>query len=319
MHFASPQWLLLLVGVAAALMAYVILQLRRKKYVTRFSNVALLSSVAPRRPGWRRHLTFGLLLIGLTVLTLGLAEPTAAVRVPRDRATVMVALDVSLSMKAQDVVPDRITAAKTAAKQFMDLLPPRINVGLVKFGGTASVVVPPTIDRESLKVAIDNLQLENSTAIGEAVFTCLDAINVFSRSTTAKDDKPAPARIVLMSDGANNRGRTPAEAAATARNAGVAVSTIAFGTDNGTLNIPGEGNAQVPVDKPTLRALAESTGGSFHTAATAGELQSVYKNIGSQIGYTTAQRIVSWRFLAIGLFFVLAAAVASLLWAGRLA
>jgi Ca-activated chloride channel family protein len=319
MHFASPHWLLLLVGVAVASITYVILQLRRKKYAARFSNVALLSSVAPRRPGWRRHLTFGLLLIGLTVLTIGLAEPTAAVRVPRDRATVMVALDVSLSMKSQDVVPDRITAAKTAAKQFMDLLPPRINVGLVKFGGTASVVVPPTIDRESLKVAIDSLQLENSTAIGEAVFTCLDAINVFSRSTTAKEDKPAPARIVLMSDGANNRGRTPAEAAAAARRAGVAVSTIAFGTDNGTLNIPGEGNAQVPVDKPTLRALAESTGGSFHTAATANELQSVYKNIGSQIGYTTAQRIISWRFLAIGLFFALAAAAASLLWAGRLA
>ncbi len=319
MDFASPQWLFLLVAVAVALVVYVVLQLRRKRYVARFSNVSLLSTVAPRRPGWRRHLTFALLLVGLTVLTVGLAEPTAAVRVPRDRATVMVALDVSLSMEAQDVVPDRITAAKTAARQFMDLLPPRINVGLVKFGGAASVVVPPTIDRDSLKVAIDGLQLENSTAIGEAVFSCLDAINVFSKATTAKDDKPAPARIVLMSDGANNRGRTPAAAAAAARTAGVAVSTIAFGTDTGTVTIPGEGTAQVPADKATLRALAESTGGSFHTAASASELQSVYKDIGSQIGYTTAKRIISWRFLAIGLLFTLAAAGASLLWAGRLA
>jgi Ca-activated chloride channel family protein len=318
MSFNSPQWLILLVGVAAAFAVYVVLQLRRKRYVARFSNVSLLATVAPRRPGWRRHLTFGLLLVGMTVLTIGLAEPTAAVKVPRDRATVMVALDVSLSMEARDVLPDRITAAKTAAKQFVDLLPPRINLGLVKFGGTASVVVPPTIDREALKVAIDGLELENSTAIGEAVFSCLDAINIFSKATTAKDDKPVPARIVLMSDGASNRGRTPSSAATAARQAGIAVSTIAFGTDTGTVTIPGEGTAQVPADKPTLRALAESTGGSFHTAASAGELQGVYKDIGSQIGYTTSTRIISWRFLAIGLLFTLAAAGTSLLWAGRL-
>ncbi len=319
MSFNSPQWLWLLVAVAVVLAAYLVVQRRRKKYAARFSNVALLASVAPRRPGWRRHLTFGLLLVGLIVLTLGLAEPTAAVKVPRDRATVMLALDVSLSMQAQDVVPDRITAAKTAAKQFVDILPPRINVGLVKFGGEASVVVPPTIDRSSLKLAIDGLQLENSTAIGEAVYTCLDAVNVFGKATTAQDDKPAPARIVLMSDGASNRGRTPAAAAASARQANVPVSTIAFGTDTGTVTIPGEGTAEVPADKATLRALAETTGGSFHTATSASELQSVYKDIGSQIGYTTTTRIISWRFLAVGLLFTLAAAATAMFWSGRLA
>jgi Ca-activated chloride channel homolog len=318
MSFNSPQWLLLLIGVAAAALVYLVLQLRRKKYFTRFSNVSLLASVAPRRPGWRRHLTFALLLVGLSVLTIGLAEPTASVRVPRDRATVMVALDVSESMQADDVLPDRISAAKTAAKQFLDLLPPRINVGLVKFGGNASVVVPPTIDRESLKVAIDGLELEQATAIGEAVFTCLDAITVFGKATTAKDDKPPPARIVLMSDGASNRGRTPADAAAAARAAGVAVSTIAFGTDTGTVTLPGEGTAQVPADKATLRALAQATGGSFHSAASASELKSVYQDIGSQIGYTTTNRIITWRFLAIGLLFTLAAAGTALLWGGRL-
>lgn len=317
-HFLSPWWLLVLLPVLAAALVYVVLQLRRKAYVARFSNVELLATVAPRRPGWRRHLTFGLLIVGLAVLTVGLAQPTAAVRVPRDRATVMLALDVSLSMQAQDVLPDRIDAAKSAAKQFMDLLPPRINVGLVKFGGDASVVVPPTIDRDALKVAIDGLQLQDSTAIGEAVFSCLDAITVFSKATTAKDDKPAPARVVLMSDGANNKGRTPGKAAEAARAAGVAVSTIAFGTDNGTVTIPGEGTARVPADKATLRALAQNTGGSFHTAASAGELQSVYQNIGSQIGYTTSRRVISWRFLAIGVVFVLAAAGTSLLWGGRL-
>lgn len=318
MSFLAPVWLLLLVPVAAALVAYLVLQLRRKKYVARFSNVELLASVAPRRPGWRRHLTFALLMVGLAILTIGVAQPTASVRVPRDRATVMLALDVSLSMQSDDVLPNRISAAKSAAKQFVDLLPPRINVGLVKFGGSASVVVPPTIDRDALKVAIDGLELQDSTAIGEAVFTCLDAITVFSKATTAKDDKPAPARIVLMSDGASNKGRTPTQAADAARGAGVAVSTIAFGTDTGTVTIPGEGTARVPADKPTLRTLAQNTGGSFHTAASAGELQSVYKDIGSQIGYTTARREISWRFLAVGLLFTLAAAGASLLWGGRL-
>ncbi len=317
MHFLSPAWLLLLIPVAAALGVYLLLQLRRKKYVARFSNVALLASVAPRRPGWRRHLTFALLLVGLSVLTIGAAQPTASVKVPRDRATVMVAMDVSLSMQATDVLPSRIQAAKAAAKDFVDLLPPQINVGLVKFGGTADVVVSPTIDRDTVKVAIDGLQLEDSTAIGEGVFSCLDAISTFSKTSTAKNDQPAPARIVLMSDGANNKGRSVASAITAAQQAKVPVSTIAFGTDTGTVTLDGE-QIPVPADKPTLRELAVSTGGSFHTAASANELRTVYHDIGSQIGYTTEHRVISWRFLAIGLLFTLAAAGMSLLWGGRL-
>jgi Ca-activated chloride channel homolog len=319
MHFLAPGWLLLLVVVFGVAGWYAVLQIRRKKYVARFSNVELLASVAPRRPGWRRHLTFALLLIGMSVLTIGVAQPTAAVKVPRDRATVMLAVDVSLSMKATDVLPDRINAAKKAAKDFVELLPPRINVGLVKFGGNASVVVPPTIDRDSLKVAIDNqLQLQDSTAIGEAIFTCLDAVSVFSRATTAKDDKPAPARIVLMSDGTSNKGRSPQQGASAAKQAGVAISTIAFGTDEGTVDIPGYGPQPVPADATTLREVAADTGGTFHTAHSAAELRSVYSNIGSQIGFTSARKVIAWRFLTIGLLFTLAAALASLLWSGRL-
>ncbi len=318
MHFLAPAWLLLLVVIAAVAGMYTVLQLRRKKYVARFSNVELLASVAPRRPGWRRHLTFALLLVGLSVLTIGVAQPTAAVKVPRDRATVMLAIDVSLSMQATDVLPDRISAAKRGAKAFIDLLPPRINVGLVKFGGNASVVVPPTIDRDVLKKSIDNLALQDSTAIGEAIFTSLDAIKTFSSQTTAKDDKPPPARIVLMSDGASNKGRSPLSAASTAKQDSVPVSTIAFGTDSGTVDLPGYGPQPVPADKTTLRAVADATSGTFHTAASAEELKSVYSNIGSQIGYTNAHKVIAWRFLAIGLLFTLAAAGAGLLWSGRL-
>lgn len=317
MSFHSPTWLLLLIPVAAAIGGYVVLQLRRKKYVARFSNVSLLASVAPKRPGWRRHLTFALLIVGLSVLSIGVAQPTAAVKVPRDRATVMMAIDVSESMRADDVLPNRLQAAQVAAKAFADLLPPRINLGLVKFSGTASVLVPPTIDRNAVKVAIDGLELDRATAIGEAVFTCLDAIKTFSKSSTASGDDAPPARIVLMSDGTSNTGRRPVLAAEAAAEAKVPVSTIAFGTDDGTVDIEGE-RIPVPADKAALKALAETTGGSFHTAASAAELQTVYQDIGSQIGYTTQQRDISWRFLMIGLLFTLGAAGTSLLWAGRL-
>jgi Ca-activated chloride channel family protein len=317
MHFISPLWLLTLVGVAALLVGYIVLQLRRKRYTARFSNVELLATIAPRRPGWRRHLTFALLLAALTVLSFGVAQPTATVRVPRDEATVMLAIDVSESMQATDVLPDRIKAAQAAAVDFADILPARINLGLVKFGGTASVVVPPTTDRNAVKAAIQNLSLLASTAIGEAVYACLDAVTVFAQSNVAKGAKPPPARIVLMSDGANNKGRTVASAEDAARSAGVPVSTIAFGTDSGTVDLQGE-QIPVPADKTTLRELAQQTGGSFHTATTEQELSQVYANIGSQIGYTTSHRDISWRFLAIGLLLALAAAGASLLWAGRL-
>ena len=317
MNFLSPGYLLLLVPAIALLVAYVVLQLRRKVYVARFSNVELLGTVAPRRPGWRRHLTFALLLIGLTVLSVGVARPAAAVRVARDRATVMVAIDVSLSMQATDVLPTRIAAAKSAATEFVSLLPARINVGLVAFGGNASVLVPPTLDRDSVRAGINNLQLQESTAIGEAVFTSLDAIKVFGQASTARGDKPPPARIVLMSDGANNKGRSIAQAIDAAKAAAVPVSTIAFGTATGSVTYQGE-TIPVPPDLQALQTLASGTHGSFHTAHSAEELKTVFSDIGSQIGYTTVHRDISWRFLAIGLLFTMAAAGTAMLWGGRL-
>jgi Ca-activated chloride channel family protein len=317
MHFLSPEWLWLLVAVLGIAVAYLIVQMRRPTFVARFSNAELLGSVAPRRPGWRRHLTFALLLIALAVLSVGVARPAAAVRVPRERATVMMAIDVSLSMQATDVLPSRIVAAQEAAKTFVKELPPRINLGLVAFAGSANVLVPPSIDRNAVLKAIDGLQLQESTAIGEAVFTSLQAVTVFGQATTAKGDTPPPARIVLLSDGANNKGRTVVEAEAEARKDKVPVSTIAFGTDTGTVTFGGQ-LIPVPADKVTLNDLAQTTGGSYHSAASAQELQTVYKNLGSQIGYTTEHRDISWRFLVTGLLFAVAAAATSMLWSGRL-
>jgi Ca-activated chloride channel family protein len=318
MNFLSPAYLLLLILVAALLGLYVALQLRRKRYVTRFSNVELLGSVAPRRPGWRRHLTFALLLIGLTVLSIGVARPAAAVKVPRDNATVMLDIDVSLSMEATDVLPSRVEAAKAAGKKFVGLLPKRINLGLVSFGGQANLLVPPTLNRQAVRTAIGKLQLQQSTAIGEAIFTSLQAIQTFTASTTPKGSKPPPARIVLLSDGTNTVGRSVNLAIAAAQKAHVEVSTIAFGTPDGIVTIDGQ-TQRVPADDQTLQLIAQSTGGSFHTAHSEQELSSVYKDIGSQIGYVTKHRDISWRFMLGGLLCLFAAGGAAMLWAGRLA
>ena len=318
MHFLAPVYLWLLLAAAVLAVGYLVVQLRRKTYVARFSNAELLGSVAPRRPGWRRHLTFALLLIALIVLSLGVAKPATAQRVPRENATVILAIDVSLSMEATDVLPSRIAAAKEAGKEFVGLLPKRINLGLVSFGGTANLLVPPSLDRQAVKGAIARLHLQTSTAIGEAIFTSLQAIQVFTRSHEGAGGKHPPARIVLLSDGTNTVGRPVSAAVRAARRAHVEVSTIAFGTPDGTVTI--DGHIQpVPADTETLSAIAHETGGSFHTAASIQQLRSVYADIGSQIGYTTQQRDISWRFLFGGLLCLFAAGGAALLWSGRLA
>jgi Ca-activated chloride channel family protein len=316
--FLSPAWLWLLLAVAGLLVVYLVLQARRKAYAARFANLELLNSIAPRRPGWRRHLAFALLLLALSSFTVAMARPTKNVRVPRDRATVMMAIDVSLSMQATDVEPTRLVAAQRAAKEFVDLLPPRINLGMVSFSGSASVAVAPTTDRAAVKRAIDNLQLSERTAIGEAIFSCLDAIKTFQTQLAGQDGQPAPpARIVLMSDGSNTWGRTPEQGVAAAKQANVPVSTIAFGTDNGYIELEGE-KVAVPVNHEQLQGIADDSGGSYHSAATAGELSDVYRDIGSQIGYTTERHEVTTWLVGTGLLAAFAASGMALFWTNRL-
>lgn len=316
--FLAPSWLWLLLAVLALASLYVALQVRRKRYAARFTNTELLGAIAPKRPGWRRHVAFGLLVLALASLTTAMAKPTHKVKVPRDRATVMMAVDVSLSMKATDVAPSRIEAAKQAAKEFVKLLPPRINLGLVSFAGTANVLVTPTTNRDAVDTAIDNLRLAESTAIGEAVFSCLSGIQNFQVQLQGKTGQKAPpARVVLMSDGTNTIGRTPDQAIAAAKQARVPVSTIAFGTDNGAVDIGGE-QVSVPADKDTLRHIAKETGGSFHAAATAGQLRDVFRDLGSQIGFTKEPREVTTWLVGTGLLFAFAATGLSLFWTNRL-
>ncbi|MET7750887.1 VWA domain-containing protein [Micromonospora sp. NPDC005367] len=318
MIWLSPARLWLLLGVLALAVGYLLMQRRRSRYAVRFTNLRLLDRIAPERPAWRRHVPAGLFLVMLALLVVGFARPTAEVRVPRERATVMVAVDVSTSMLATDVDPDRLAAAKDAAKRFVDGLPDEFNVGLVAFAGSAAVVVPPGTDREALHDGIGRLAEGitgvQGTAIGEAINTSLGAVKGLD-SQAAKD--PPPARIVLLSDGANTSGLDPMEAAVEAVAAKVPVHTISFGTPGGFVDQGGR-PIQVPVDGQTLEAVAQETGGMFHEAGTSDELRAVYDDIGTSVGYRTERQDVSARFIGLGLVLAMGAAAGSIRWFSRL-
>ena len=314
MGFLSPGRLWLLVLVAALAVAYVLQQRRKPAYALRFSELDLLASVLPRSAAWKRHVPAVLVLLALAALTTAFAQPTGEVEVPRERVTVVVALDVSLSMLADDVSPDRITAAKRSAAEFVEGLPDRFDVGLVSFSGRAGVVVPPTRDHAAVAAAVEDLELDEATAIGDAVLAALQAV---SSVAVAPGEEPPPARIVLLSDGTNTAGRPVPYAAEQARAAGVPVSTIAYGTADGTVRVDGE-VIPVPVDVEALERLAESTDGTAFTAESGEELRSVYDDIGGQVGTTTEVREITARFAGVALALTVAAVAAALAWGARL-
>jgi Ca-activated chloride channel family protein len=311
---AGRLWLLLV--VAALLAAYVVAQVRRRAtYAVRFTNLALLDVVAPRRPGWRRHVTAGALLAGMAALVVAFAEPARDVQVPRERATVVLAVDVSLSMQATDVLPSRLDAAKDAAGEFLDTVPETLNVGLVRFAGTAAVVVAPTTDHRSVRRALDDLELAEGTAIGEAIFAGLDAL---ATVPDAEDpDEEVPASIVVISDGETTVGRPNELGVEAAVDADVPVSTIAFGTEDGLIFVEGE-PVPVPPDLDAMAAIAEETGGVFFEATDGGELTAAYEDLGSSIGFETEQREITEWFVGAALAALVVAGVLSLLWFARL-
>ncbi|HCT81089.1 MAG TPA: VWA domain-containing protein [Micromonosporaceae bacterium] len=300
-----------MLGLAAG---YLWRQRRRSETAVRFSNLELLKTLAPKGIGWRRYLAAGSFLAGLAMLVLSMTKPSMEMDRPLERATVVLTIDVSLSMQAADVSPTRIEAAQQAAKQFVRELPEGYNLGLVSFARTAQVLVSPTKDRQLTLEAIDALQLAEATATGEAVFTALDAIRAIPSDGT---NELAPARILLLSDGYRTYGRPIEEAAAAAVSAGVPVSTVAFGTDEGMVDIAGQ-LQRVPVDREALAQLAETTGGFFYEAASAEELKRVYDDMGSSLGSRTVPVELTRWFAAAGLLLSLLAGVFSLLWTPRL-
>jgi Ca-activated chloride channel family protein len=313
-RFLQPWWLLAVLPVLALAGAYVWRQLHRRTYALRFTNVELLRTLAPQGLGWRRHAAAGVFLLSLLVLATGMARPSVDRKEPLERATIMLAIDVSLSMDADDVSPNRLEAAQEAAKQFVAELPPTYNLGLVAFAKSANVLVPPGKDRPAVTGAIDGLVLAEATATGEAVFTSLEAI----RSVPADGAQGIPpARIVLLSDGYRTAGRSVEEAGAAAQAANVPVSTIAFGTDSGQVDIGGQVQ-RVPVDRLALAELAETTQGFFYEAASVSELKQVYQDMGSSIGFRTEPREITQWYAGIALLFALCAAGMSLIWTSRL-
>ncbi|GAB3574637.1 VWA domain-containing protein [Amycolatopsis endophytica] len=320
--FAAPWWFLLLLVVAAVAAGYVLAQRARRRRTMRFSNLELLDRIAPRSQGWPRHVPAALIIVSLLLLTVGLAGPTAEQKVPRNRATVMLVVDVSLSMEATDVKPSRIKAAQEAANQFAEGLTPGINLGLVSFAGTATVLVAPTTQRQSVVTAIDNLKLAQSTATGEGIYAALQSIQGFS-AVVGGADGPPPARIVLMSDGKQTvpddlyAPRGAFTAAQEARNQQVPISTISFGTSHGTVEIDGR-EVPVDVDDGSLQEVARLSDGQFYQAGSAEQLKEVYADLGEQIGYEMKEADASRPWVLLGTLALVAAAGTSLFVGQRL-
>lgn len=321
--FTAPWWFLLLIAVAALVAGYVLVQRARRRRTMRFTNLELLERVAPKRQSWVRHVPAVVLVIALMLLTTAMAGPTAEQRVPRNRATVVLVIDVSLSMEATDVRPSRLEAAQEAAKSFAQGLTPGVNLGLISFAGTATVLVAPTTDRAGVVNSIENLKLAQSTATGEAIFAALQSIESFS-SVVGGPEGPPPARIVLMSDGKQtiptefeDDPRGSFTAARAAKEKEIPITTISFGTLEGTVEI--EGRVQsVEVDDDAMREIASLSGGDFYSAATAEQLRSVYDTLGEQIGYEIKLNDASRPWLILGTLLAVLAAGASLLVGQRL-
>src|SRR5918995_1816948 len=281
LSFLAPSrlWLLLLIPALVGLYLWLV---QRKKNRNKHLGRTMFDLVIPRDRTWLRHVAVGLSILSLLTLTVAFAKPKDQVSVPRERATVVVTIDISLSMEAEDVEPNRLLAAKGAAVEFVNSLPAKFNVALVTFAGSATTVVPPTLDKGSVTAAIEALEPAPSTAIGEGIYTSLAAL----AQVPPDPDNPramVPARIVPLSDGKTQVGRRSDEAAEAARDQSVPVYTIAYGTANGYIEIESR-REPVPVDREEMERIARISGGEAYTATSALELEDVYDDIGSSVG-----------------------------------
>ncbi|ORV46335.1 hypothetical protein AWC02_11410 [Mycolicibacter engbaekii] len=320
--FAHPWFFLFLLVILGLVALYVVMQVARHRRILRFANMELLESVAPKTPTRWRHLSAILLVTSMVLFTIAMAGPTHDVRIPRNRAVVMLVIDVSQSMRATDVAPSRLAAAQEAGKQFADELTAGINLGLIAYAGTATVLTSPTTNREATKAAIDKLQLADRTATGEGIFTALQAIATVG-AVIGGGDTPPPARIVLLSDGKETVPSNPDNpkgaftAARTAKDQGVPVSTISFGTAYGYVEI-NEQRQPVPVDDDSLKKIADLSGGTAYTASSLTQLKEVYATLQDQIGFETIRGDASTGWLRLGSFVLALAALAALLLNRRL-
>ena len=336
MTFEHPLLLLTLLVVPLAAALYVLAERRRMRYAIRFTNLDVLGSVMGGSYR-RRFVPLALFLLALAALCIGMARPRHMTLVPRDRATVILVIDVSRSMESKDVKPSRIGAAAAAVRTFLDRVPDRLQVGLIAFAGDPAVAAPPTTDHDLVRKALDTIEWFPSfggTAIGDALAAAVKlgqqamtgASGSLASVTTAAPDTQAHGlvAILFLSDGAQTRGQLePLAGADLAKAAGIPVYTVALGTPNGTLDFGGNGpfggrRIPVPPDPATLSAIAARTGGQFYAAQNAKSLQSAYSKLGSSLGRKPGQSEITYAFLAGAALLLVAAGLLSALWSPRL-
>jgi Ca-activated chloride channel family protein len=333
MSFVWPLALLGLILVPIAVAAYIWAQRRRPKYAARFTNLDLLANVVDKTPNWRRHVPAALGLLALTSLLIAVARPEFVHKVPKQEATVVLVTDVSGSMTATDIQPTRMDAAKTAAHTLVEKLPKGFRLSLVSFSAGVRTVVAPTTDRALVNSAIDSLVPVGGTAMGDGILEGIAASQLTPEQPSAKvAPTPTPAAgqkaenppviMVLLSDGANTLGQTdPIDAAQQAKDQGIPIFTIALGTQDGvaivTDNLGRQRRVNVPPDEETLKQISAITDGKFFSAPSSDDLQSIYKDLGSKIGYNETSSEATVGFAGFAALAVIAAGALSLLWFNR--
>ena len=346
MFFLWPGYLWFLLLLALMPAAYLWLLRRRNKAALRYSSLGVVQAAVAGRQ-WRRHLPPALLLLACAGLLVAAARPVASVPLPWARTTVMLAIDVSLSMRVSDVKPTRLVAAQEAAKLFLQEVPKSIEVGLVTFAGSSQVAQRATLDREALATAIDGFQMQMGTAVGNAIVLSLAELfpdqsieladlNVASSGNPrarSLDDKAKPpprpftpvapgsynsAAIILLSDGRRTTGVDTLAAAKMAADRGVRVHVVGLGTVEGDVAAPDGMAIYMKLDEPMLREVARMTGGDYHHAGSAEALRSVYENLGSRVQVLTRETEISAVFALVSALVAMAAAALSILWFGRI-
>jgi Ca-activated chloride channel homolog len=318
MSFDWPIALVALVLVPALLVAYIVRERRRTAFAAGFANPSLLPNVVDRKPGLWRHVPLVLLMLGFTAIVLGVARPHATVSVKREEATVVLAMDVSRSMKAKDVEPTRLGAAQEAAKAFAEQVPEKFRIGLVSFATRAVVGLPPTEDRQLVEAALDALAPGEGTAIGDAVALSTQ----LGQGRRARDGSLPPRSVLLISDGTRDGGAVEPQAAATrAKELKVPVYTVLVGTPAGVVEETLTGGLRqtirVPPSPETLEQIAQLSGGEFFTATDAEGLKRVYEELGSRLGSRDELREVGDYFAGGAAALLIAGGALSALWFRR--
>ncbi len=311
--FKTPARLWVLVVLPVLVLAYLLLMRLRKRTSLRFTNTGVLGAVMGSQRRWTRHLAVAMSLCSLVALGLAWAQPLGTEKVPRQRATVVMAVDTSLSMEATDVEPDRLTAAKEAAKEFIEGLPDTYNVALVALNGQPSIKFPPSTDRGALLRALMALEPSDGTAIGDSLALALKAVD---QAPVGDNEDPAPAMVVLLSDGANTVGAGLEAAVEEARRGDIPVYTIAYGTQNGFVDLDGT-REKVPPDVATMREIAQETGARAVSADSADSLADAYKEIGSSVGYEEIRKPITAQYAFGALGFAIVAALGAVMMAAR--